>query len=79
MEITIWSKPACPACDRVKLLCDLHSLPYVERSLGINASKEDLLTAVPDARSVPHVFVDDKHVGGYQQFVAFLENTSQKL
>lgn len=74
MQITIWSKPACPACDRAKMLCDLNDLTYEEKLLGVTGTREELLAAVPDARSVPQVFVGGKHLGGLPQFIEFLDN-----
>ena len=33
--------------------------------------KEKLLERAPSARSVPQIFIDDKHIGGYDDLVDF--------
>ena len=35
-------------------------------------TKEDLLKVVPNARSVPQIFIEDKHIGGYTELMKHL-------
>lgn len=67
MKATVWSKDQCPFCDQVKLMLDIKKIPYEEKKIGVNASKEDLLEAVPTAKSVPQVFLDDEYIGGFKE------------
>lgn len=67
MKAIVWSKPSCPQCMQAKALLDTKGITYEERLLGDGWTKEQLLEMVPNARSVPQIFVDDKLVGGYQQ------------
>lgn len=61
----VWSQTNCPACTEAKRLLELHRIKYGEKMLGINGySKKDLIEKVPDARSVPQIFLDGKHIGG---------------
>ena len=62
----VWSQPNCPACVEAKNLLNLKGIPFQERLLGINTgyTKKDLLDRVPDARSVPQIFLNGKYVGG---------------
>jgi glutaredoxin len=60
----VWSQANCLACTQAKNLLDIKGISYEVRMLGENATKQELLEAVPDARSVPQIFLDGKYVGG---------------
>lgn len=67
MKAIIWSKDACPFCDRAKNLLMARDIPFEERKIGYNATKEQLLDAVPNARSVPQIFLDEQYIGGFSE------------
>lgn len=67
MVATIWSKPGCIWCDRAKDLLTRESIPYIEKNIAKNATKEELLEAVPGARTLPQILIDGVLVGGYQE------------
>lgn len=69
---TVWSQPNCAACDQAKRILQLHKIPYSEKTLGTNATKKELLELVPDARSVPQIFIDDKYIGGINELIKAL-------
>ena len=71
-KAVIWSKDNCPFCVKAKTLLMLNGIDYEERIIGKGYTKEDLLEAIPTARSVPQVFVDDAHVGGYTELKEML-------
>ena len=71
-KAVIWSKENCPYCVQAKKLLELKGIEYEERNLANGWTKEQLLEAVPTARSVPQIFMDDKHVGGFQELKARL-------
>lgn len=49
---------------QAKNLLDTKGISYEVKMLGENATKQELLEAVPSARSVPQIFLDGKYVGG---------------
>jgi glutaredoxin len=65
MKAIIYSKDACPFCDQAKNLLMARDIPFEERRIGYNATREQLLEAVPNARSVPQIFLDEQHIGGF--------------
>lgn len=67
MSIVIWSKYHCPNCDQAKNLLDRHGLEYTEHKIGNGYTKEDLLAAIPQARSVPQIVIGDTVVGGLKE------------
>lgn len=76
MKITVWSKSECQQCDTAKALLESKNLPYEERIIGDMWTREDLLKAVPTARSVPQIFVNGDHVGGLAGLTAHLSKAS---
>jgi glutaredoxin len=65
MQAVIWSKYNCAYCDQAKTLLNQNSIPYEERKIGNGWDKEDLLKAVPTARSVPQIFLNEEYIGGF--------------
>lgn len=72
----IWSKQMCPHCDQAKNLLNAKGIEFEERKIGERYSKEDLLEAVPTARSVPQIFLNDKLVGGFTELREYLSANS---
>lgn len=67
MKATVWSKTHCPFCDQAKALLKLKGIEYQENMIGQGYTREDLLAAVPTARTVPQIFLDDEYVGGFNE------------
>ncbi len=62
----VWSQANCQACNQAKNLLDIKGIPYQVKMLGENATKQELLEAVPTARSVPQIFLNGEYVGGLE-------------
>lgn len=67
MKAIVWSKYHCPYCDQAKALLTSKGIQFEERKIGDGYTKEDLLEAVPTARTVPQIFLDDKLIGGFTE------------
>ena len=67
MKATIWSKYHCPYCDQAKALLKNKGIPFEEKKIGDGYTREELLEAVPTARTVPQIFLDDKLIGGFTE------------
>jgi glutaredoxin 3 len=72
----VWSKYQCPQCDQAKLLLKLNGYIIEERKIGDGYAKEELLAAVPSARSVPQIFLEDAYVGGLLELRTYLQNST---
>lgn len=75
MTVLVWSKYHCPYCDKAKALLTMKGIEFEERKIGDGWTREDLLESVPDARTVPQIFINNKLVGGYDNLVAYIEET----
>jgi glutaredoxin 3 len=67
MTAIVWSKYQCPYCDQAKALLNQKGIQFEERKIGDGWTKEDLLEAVPTARTVPQIFLDGQLVGGFTE------------
>lgn len=76
MKAVIWSRYNCTFCDQAKELLKLKGFEIEERKIGDGWSKEELLEAVPTARAVPQIFIEDKLVGGFNDLQKYFEDTT---
>jgi glutaredoxin 3 len=73
VKAIVWSKDHCPFCDQAKNLLKLKGIEYEERNINYNWTREQLLEAVPDARTVPQIFLDGKLIGGFTELRRHLQ------
>ena len=67
MKAVVWSKYHCPFCDQAKALLTAKGIEFEEKKIGDGFTKEDLLEAVPNARTVPQIFLDGNLIGGFTE------------
>ena len=67
MKAIVWSKYHCPFCDQAKALLTSKGIQFEERKIGDGYTKEELLEAVPNARTVPQIFLDGELIGGFTE------------
>lgn len=67
MKAIVWSKYHCPYCDQAKALLTQKGYQIEERKIGDGFTKDDLLEAVPTARTVPQIFLGEEYVGGFTE------------
>lgn len=84
----IYSKDHCPYCTRAKTLMKKMNIEYTEHIIGQPGSKtleanqswvtrEELLEKAPNAKTVPQIWLDGQHVGGYTELAALLEGKTE--
>jgi glutaredoxin len=76
MKAIIWSKYHCPFCDQAKALLTQRGIQFEERKIGDGYTKEELLEAVPTARTVPQIFIDEQLIGGFTELKSYLAKES---
>jgi len=67
MKAIVWSKDLCSYCDQAKKLLETKGIEFEERKIGSGWTVQQLHEAVPAAKSVPQIFVDDEYVGGFTE------------
>jgi glutaredoxin 3 len=72
MKATIWSKDACPFCDQAKALLKQRGIEFEEKKIGYGYTREQLLEEIPTARTLPQIFLDQEHIGGFTDLRNYL-------
>ena len=68
MQAIVWSKDSCPYCVQAKNLLASKNIEFEERNIMSGTwTKEQLLEAVPTAKSLPQIFLDEEYVGGFNE------------
>jgi len=77
MSAVVWSKDQCGNCVMAKNLLRNEGVEYEERNISQGPwTREQLLAAVPNARTLPQVILDDNLIGGYEQLKKYFESKS---
>lgn len=70
----VWSKNNCPACNTAKTLLVSKGFTIEERNIDSKLwSKEDLFNAIPSARSVPQIIINQELVGGLPELRKYFD------
>jgi glutaredoxin 3 len=77
MTAVVWSKKDCGYCVMAKNLLRNQGVEFEERNISQGPwTREQLLEAVPHARTLPQVFLDGNLIGGYDQLKKHFESKS---
>ena len=73
MNFTVYSKPGCPYCDKVKEVLDLTKQTYVVYTLNYNFTKEEFYAEFGEGSTFPQVLCNDQKIGGCVDTIKFLK------
>lgn len=76
MKFTIYSKPECPYCYKVKTVLELCGKDFVVYTLGEEFSKEEFYAEFGQGSTFPQVVVDNQHLGGCTDTLQYLKEMS---
>ena len=67
-QVTIYSGPMCNYCEAAKRLLNKKKIQFKEINISKEESKkEEMLKKSNGAKTIPQIFIDDHHVGGYDE------------
>ena len=80
-NITIYTGSLCGFCDAAKKLLARNNAEYKEINIAtIDGAMDEMITKANGKRTVPQIFFDDQHIGGYDDIKALeTENKLQEL
>ena len=67
MKAIVWSNVGCTFCEQAKTLLKQKGIEYEEKNIAEGHKIQDLLELVPNARTMPQIWLDDEHIGGYHE------------
>jgi len=76
-KVIIYTSPICNYCSAAKHLLSKKKIRYEEIDIGNDSEKrEEMLRKSNGLKTVPQIFIDEKHIGGYVELKA-LENKGE--
>ena len=80
-NIIIYTGPMCNFCDAAKRLFARNNLSYKEIDISTkDGLREEMIKKANGKRTIPQIFFDDQHIGGYDEVRALeKENKLQDL
>jgi glutaredoxin 3 len=69
-KVVIYSTLLCPYCDRAKHLMQRKGVDYQEIRVDLDHEQMRVMMQRSQRRTVPQIFIDDFHVGGYDDLAA---------
>ena len=75
MKIEIYTKNMCSYCIKAKSLFQSKALPIVEYNIQLEPSRlSEMLERSNGSKTFPQIFINDKHIGGYDDLVVFIQS-----
>jgi len=70
-KIEIYTGPFCGYCARAKRLLESKNAPYTEIDVSADDGlREKMIQRAGGRRTVPQIFIDDRHIGGSDDLYA---------
>ena len=70
-NVTVYMGPRCAFCDDAKRLLTRNNITYKEINIALEEGKMDeMLKKSNGKRTIPQIFFDDYHVGGFEELRA---------
>lgn len=69
-RIEIYTTPTCPYCHAAKAMLADKGVDYTEITVLDPELREAMTQRAHGRRTVPQIFIDDTHVGGYDDMAA---------
>lgn len=73
--ITIYGTETCVYCVKSKRLCEDYNLNYEWKDTEESETLSHVKSLLPDMKTIPQIWWNEKHIGGYTEFASEIENT----
>ena len=70
-KITVYTGPVCNYCDAAKRLLKRNNASFTEINIAqVEGALDEMLKKANGKRTIPQIFFDDQHIGGYEEIRA---------
>jgi glutaredoxin 3 len=73
-KVEMYTSANCAFCVAAKNLLKSRGLDYAEFRIDTDPTRRDEMLARAQRRTVPQIFIDGRHVGGFEDLVAAERN-----
>ena len=75
----MYTGPRCNFCDAAKRLLTRNNVTYKEIDIAtIDGAMDEMIKKANGKRTIPQIFFDDQHIGGYQELRALEKENKLK-
>jgi glutaredoxin 3 len=70
-KVLMYSTAVCPYCQRAEMLLRQRGVTQIEKvRIDLDPEQRDAMIARTGRRTVPQIFIGDRHVGGFDDLAA---------
>ena len=73
-NVTIYSKDYCPFCKGAKQILNTKGISFTEVDVEFDEINRQQMISRSGRVTVPQIFIDDTHLGGYDDLVKYYSN-----
>ena len=78
-KLIIYTGPLCNYCDAAKRLLSRNNANFKEIDIEkVDGARDEMLKKANGKKTIPQIFFDDKHIGGYDEIRALEKNNKLK-
>ena len=78
-NIIMYTGPMCAFCDAAKRLLKRNNASFKEVNIGSDLKiREEMIKKSNGRRTVPQIFIEDNHIGGYEELRTLEKNGELK-
>ena len=71
VKVVMYSTAVCPYCQRAEMLLKQRGVSEIEKiRIDLDAAQRDQMIAKTGRRTVPQIFIGDRHVGSFDDLAA---------
>lgn len=71
VKVELYTTPMCPYCRRARALLKKKGVKYVSIDVAFHPERrKEMVARSGGVRTVPQIFIDDRHIGGSDELVA---------
>ena len=76
-KVTVYMGPSCAFCDAAKRLLVRNNISFQEINIALQEGKmKEMLQKTNGKRTIPQIFFDNNHIGGYVELRELEKNNS---
>lgn len=72
-KVVMYSTAVCPYCVHAKELLISENIPFEEIRVDLDPEKREYMIQISGRRTVPQIFIGERHVGGFDDLKALYE------
>ena len=78
-NVIIYTGPYCNYCDAAKRLLTRNNVQYKEINVAeVEGAKDEMIKKANGKRTIPQIFFNDEHIGGYDEVRALEKENKLK-